>query len=115
MKKFKKLVLSVLCLGVIFGTVACGNRNAEDDAANDTKTEQNDTMNDVTDGRNNNNVTDDGNNNNNNVTDDRNNDGVMDDLGNAVGDGIEDVGDGVKDVTDDLTGNDARNNRTNNR
>ena len=32
---------------------------------------------------------------------------VVDDIGNAVGDGVEDVGEGVKDATDDLTGNDT--------
>ena len=42
MKKFKKVILAVLCVGVIFATTACGaGNNANDDAANDTTTGQN--------------------------------------------------------------------------
>ena len=35
MKKWKKVVLTVLCMGVILGTTACGNgnNNTNDDAA----------------------------------------------------------------------------------
>ena len=34
MKKFKKVILAVLCVGVIFATTACGaGNNANDDAA----------------------------------------------------------------------------------
>ena len=53
MKKWKKAFLAMLCVGVIFGTTACGNANdnAGDNAANNTETEQKDRKNnDVTDG-----------------------------------------------------------------
>ena len=69
MKELKKLILAVLCVGVIFGTTACGTRNnANDNAANDTTTEQNGT----------NNTTNDD-----NVND--NNGGVINDIGNTAG------------------------------
>ena len=94
MKKWKKAILTMLCLGVILGTVACGNNgDANDDAANDTPTEQNDTNNDVTDG-----------------DDKEDKGGVIDDVGDAIGDGMNNVGDGIKDMTDTVTG-DKNNNR----
>lgn len=79
MIKWKKAILTVLCLGMIMGMVACGN------GGNTT----NDKNNDVTEG-----------------TDHNNDNGVMDNVGDAVEDGVDDIGTGVKDVTDDLTGND---------
>lgn len=96
MKKLKKIILTMLCLGVIFGTTACGtgNNNTGDDAANQTPTEQNNTNNDVTEGTDKN----------------KSQGGVVDDIGNAVGDGINDIGDGVKDMTDDMTDNNNNNN-----
>ena len=98
MKKIKKAILVMLCLGVIATATACG-RNAMDDGANNTPTDQNDTNNDVTDG-----------------TDkkDNNDGGVINDVGDAAGNVIDDVGEGVKDVTDDVTGNDNNNNNNNN-
>ena len=93
MKKWKKAILTMLCFGVIIGTVACADMSNPDDDANKTPTEQNDTNNDVTDGKDKN----------------HNNDGVIDDVGDAVDDGMDDIGDGIKDVTDDVTGN--KNNR----
>ena len=83
----------MLCLGVIFGTVACTSMENPDDDANKTPTEQNNTNNDVTDGKDKN----------------HQNGGVIDDVGDAVGDGVEDLGNGIKDVTDDVTG--THNNR----
>jgi hypothetical protein len=51
--------------------------------------EQNDTNNDVTEGN-----------------DQKNrDDGVIDDVGDAVDEGINDIGNGVEDITDDITGN----------
>ena len=70
MKKWNKAILAMLCVGVIFATTACGNRNngANDDAANNTQTGQNDTNNnDVTEGKDNK---------------DNKNGGVVDDMGN---------------------------------
>ena len=99
MKKWRKVILAILCVGVIVGTTACGNRNGAegDDAANNTQTEQNDTNNnDVTEGTDKNKD---------------NNGGVVDDMGNAAGNVIDDIGNGVENITDDMTGND--NNRTN--
>ncbi len=89
MKKFKRAILTLACLLVIFGTVACGNTGG----TNDNMT--NDRNNDVTEGTDRNNDT---------------NDGVINDVGDAVGDGIEDVGEGVKDITDG-TDNTTNNNR----
>lgn len=89
MKKWKKAILTILCLGVMFGTVACTNMDNPDDDANKTPTEQNDTNNDVTEGKDKN----------------HQNGGVIDDVGDAVGDGVNYLGDGIKDVTDDITGN----------
>ena len=81
MKKFKKAILSMLCVAVVLGTTACGSRNnAGDDAANDTQTEQNGSG---------------------NMAGDTNGGGAINDLGNAVGNGMEDMGQGVKDMTDD--------------
>ena len=76
----------MLCLGVIMGTVACGNNG---NAAKNNN-------NDVTEGR-----------------DHNKDDNMIDDVGDAVKDGVDDIGNGVKDVTDDLTGNDH--NKTNER
>jgi hypothetical protein len=90
MKKFKKAILLMLCLGVIVSATACGG-NANDDGANKTPTDQNDTNNDVTDGT--------------DKKDNINDGGVINDMGNTAGDVIDDVGEGVKDMTDDMTGN----------
>lgn len=79
MKKLKRAFLAVLCLGVVFGTVACGtdNGNVNDDAANNTTTEQNDG-------------------------------GVVEDIGDTTGEVIDDIGNGVENVTDDVTRNNGR-------
>lgn len=85
MKKVKKLMLVICCVAIMVGITACG----------DMGTTPNDNNNDVTEG-----------------TEKKNtDDGVVDDIGNAVGDGINDIGNGVKDMTDDVTGN--SNNNTN--
>ena len=89
MKKWKKAILTVLCLGVILSSVACTDMGNTDDDGNKTPTEQNNTNNDVTDGKDKN----------------HQNGGVIDDVGDAVGDGVNDLGNGIKDVTDDMTGN----------
>ncbi len=82
MKNFKKAIVAMLCLCVMFGVTACGDTNN-----NDTGNGQN---NDVTDG-----------------TDRRNdNGGVIDDVGDATGNMIDDIGNGVENITDDMTGND---------
>ena len=84
MKKVRKAILTMLCLGLIMGTVACGTMgNANDNGASD---------------------------NNNNVTEgtDKTKNGngnIIDDVGDAVGNGVEDVGEGVKNITDDMTQN----------
>ena len=84
MKKFKQVMLSALCLFVILGTTACGTRNNTNDVIpNDNN------MNNATEGNYNNNT---GN-------------GVVDDIGNAVGNGVNDIGNGIKNITDDMTGN----------
>ena len=79
MKKVRKAILTMLCLGLIMGTVACG------------------TMDDTNDNG--------ASGNNNNVTEGTDKTNIIDDVGDAVGDGVEDVGEGVKNITDDMTKN----------
>ena len=81
MKRIKKIIIAILCVGVMLGTTACGMGNG--------------------------NATDNGNNNNvNDVTDGTRNDGVIEDIGDTTGDVLDDVGDGVRDITDDTIGSD---------
>ena len=81
MKKTKKYLLAVLCLLVALAATACSDNGKKNDQnGTGTGVEQDHNNNDVTEG-----------------------DGVINDVGDAVGDGINDLGDGVKDVTDDLT------------
>ena len=92
MKQFKKLMLILMCTGVIMGLTACGNdKNADDNGAtnNTTTTDNtgkaNDTnTNDATDG-----------------TGDTNS--VTDEIG-------DDIRDGANDVKDSLDGDNDRNN-----
>ena len=117
MKRYKKLLLLMVCTGVIGSMTACG-RNNDTNGADQTDTEnvdRNDNMNDATGGTNKNNGSDknnttngtnknnttngtDGNNgttNNNGTTDRNEGDGV-------IGDAIDDVRDGIDDVADDV-------------
>lgn len=80
MKKLKKVILCMLCVGVLCSTTGCGS-NTKDDAANNTTTDKNTTT---------------------DPTKDNNGDGVIDDLGNAVKDGVDDVEKGVDNVRDGL-------------
>ena len=72
MKQFKKLVLILMCTGVMMGITACGsNGNADDNAANNNAaTDQNNTTNGATDG----------------TTYDNNNNGVADEIGDDIRD-----------------------------
>ena len=81
MKNWKRVILAMLCLGMIVGTTACGMRNSDTTDDNNKK-----------DG-----VVDD-------VGDTAGD--VIDDIGNGVKDTTEDIGNGVKDTTEDITGND---------
>ncbi len=95
MKNLRRVILTMLCLAVIFGTVACGNAN--DDANNN---------NDVTEGTDNKDKAKD--------DDMTGGDGnIIDDAGNAAGDVIDDIGNGVEDITDDVTGNDNNSDNAN--
>ncbi len=92
MKKWNKGFLILLCLCMILGTTACGSRdNTSNEGTTDqTAPEQNNMGTDTTD---------------NNVVDDMGNavgDG-MDNVGNAIDDGMNAIGDGVDNMTDDLT------------
>ena len=87
MRNWKRSLVILLCMCVMCGTVACGNNGME----------QNDTNNDVTEGN----------------DQKKRDDGVIDDVGDAVDEGINDIGNGVEDITDDITGNDV--NHTNER
>ena len=99
MRKLSKEILSVICLCVMLALTACGSNN---DMNNQTPAENN--MNDATE-----NTQDNlsGDRNDNSMTD--GNGGVIDDLGTAVGEGINDIGNGVENITDDLTGNNRDN------
>ena len=119
MKRYKKLLLLVVCTGVIGSMTACG-RNRDTDGADQTDTEsidRDDNMNDATGGNNSTNKNDstngtDKNNRNdkNNTTNgtDRNN-GTTNNNGTTdrnegdgvIGDAIDDVRDGIDDVADD--------------
>ena len=79
----------MLCLAVASGMIACTDMGNTDNNGNKNPTEQNNTNNDVTEGK----------------DDNKQNGGVIDDVGDAIGDGVNDLGDGIKDVTDDVTGN----------
>ena len=82
MKKLRQVMLAVLCLFVMLGTVACGsNNNTNDMLPNDNN------MNDATEGNYN------------------NGNGVVDDIGDAVGNGVNDIGNGIKVITGDMTDN----------
>lgn len=82
MKKFKQIMLSVLCICVMLGTTACGSRTDTNDAVpNDTN------MNDATEGDHNAPMED----------------GSVDDIGDAVGEGLNDIGTGIEDFADDMT------------
>ena len=93
MKKLRKELLSVLCLCMMLGLTACGSRNDMND-----QTPNDSNMNNATE------------NTQDKLTGDHNddsmieeNDGVIDDLGTAVGEGINDIGTGVENITDDMT------------
>lgn len=86
MKTVKKSLLAILCLGVILSVTACGARdnNTGDSMTNDaTENTGNDHRDDMTDNN------------------------IGNDIGNAIDDGVNAIGDGVENMTDDLTGNDA--------
>ena len=77
MKQLKKVMIAVVCFGVILGTTACG-------------TMDNNQNNDVTEGK-----------------QDTTDNGVIDDVGDATGNVINDIGNGVENITNDVTGNDT--------
>lgn len=83
MKNMKKLLLLVMCIGVIGSATACGNDKKTTDGADQDRTTQEAT--------------------------DNNGDGVIDNAVRDVTDGIDDVTDdvtdGINNMTDDLTGN----------
>lgn len=74
MKQLKKTLLALLCVGMLFGMTACGTDNAAD----------HNTVNDATENG-------------------GDQDGVLEDVGRGVDDGVRDVVDGVKDGVEDIT------------
>lgn len=109
MKRSLTLLLASLLL--VFSLTACGRNDKQQDtnqndsavtnsdnnqgAASD-KTDQNDSQNNTnqnTTGQNDTN---------------HNGDSVMDDVGNAITDGVDDVADGIEDVGDAITGDNAK-------
>ena len=119
MRQWKKFMLVLMCTGVMAGVTACGN-NADDNAANDNAATEG-TTGDQTDGIMNDNTEDDaldyGNTTDRNNTTgkddvtDRNstNGGVMDEIGDDVRDGVDDIGDTLD--PDDNVNNGTQNTR----
>ena len=89
MKKMKKGILIMLCMGIICGVTACGERS-----------DNNDNMNGATSGE------------QRNENYDNRDDNGVDDAGDAIRDGVEDIGnaaeDGMNDVKEGVNG--TRNN-----
>ena len=81
MKQLKKLLLIMMCVGIMVSVTACAD-NADDNGAG-----QNDVVND------------------NGTNDTGNGDSAMDEIGDSLEDGADDVGRGVNDVVADLDGN----------
>ena len=86
MKTTKKLLLCLLCVGVICGIVACGRSNVDENKNNDTTNQG--TMNDRND----------------------KGDNLVDDVGDAVKDGVQGATDGVNELIDGVENADYNNN-----
>ena len=89
MKQLKKVLLIMMCAGMMASVTACAD-NADDNGAG-----QNDVVND------------------NGTNDTGNGDSAMDEIGDSLEDGADDVGRGVNDVVDDLDGDGQNNDRAN--
>ena len=87
MKRLKKLLLIMMCVGILVSVTACAG-NSNDNGAG-----QNDVVND------------------NGANDTQTGDSAMDKIGDGLEDGIDDVGKGVGDVVDDLDGDGRSDNR----
>ncbi len=86
MKQIKKTVVALLCVCMLFA-VGCGTKeNANNNGNTTTNTDKKNT---------------DG-------------DGVMEDVGRGIDNGVRDVVDGVEDTVDDVTENNRNNHNTNN-
>ena len=108
----RSLSLLLVCLMLVFSLTACGRRNNEQATTNDQATTDNQAT--TNNGTANNGTTDNGTNNNETTTNQEDHP-VLDDLENAgenVVQGAEDVGragvDGVREAGDTLTGNNER-------
>lgn len=108
MKRSLTLLLASLLL--VFSLTACGGDEKQQDTNQNgsavTNSDNNQgTASDKTD------LNDSQNNTNQNTTDKNqtnNGDSVMDDVGNAITDGVDDVADGIEDVGDAITGDNAK-------
>lgn len=89
MKRLKKLLLIMMCVGILVSVTACAG-NSNDNGAG-----QNDVVNDK------------------GANDTQTGDSAMDKIGDGLEDGIDDVGKGVGDVVDDLDGDGRLDNREN--
>ena len=89
MKQLKKLLLLMMCVGIMVSVTACAD-NADDNGAR-----QNDAVNE------------------NGANDTQNGESAMDEIGDGLEDGIDDVGKGVNDVVDDLDGDGQPDDRAN--
>ena len=107
MRQWKKFMLVLMCTGVMAGVTACGN-NADDNAANDNAATEGTTGN-QTDGIMNDNTEDDALDNGNTTDRNNTNGGVMDEIGDDVRDGVDDIGDRLD--PDDNVNNGTQNTR----
>ena len=105
MKQWKKLVMVLMCTGVLMSVTACGrDENADDNGAVNNASDDAGTSGTTGNGTTGNGTNDATNGNTgNNSTGNGTNEGVMDEIGDDIKDGAEDVGDA-------LDGNDTNNN-----
>ena len=106
-------ILPLICLCLMLGVTACGSR----DDMNNQNPSENNSMNNATENTQENTT---GRDDNMQSTDRNENGGLVEDIGDAVGEGINDIGNGVEVFTDDMTGdyrenhNDSREQQSNN-
>lgn len=111
MKQLKKLLMMLMCVGVIMSVAACGSKNNADDngAVNDGTTNDAGTG---TGNGNNNTGNDNGNTNGaTDGTDNKKDEGLMDEIGDDIRDGADDVGDALDGNDDNVRDNGTDNNR----
>lgn len=110
MKSFRKCAAGFLLVLMVLATAACGNtdNNTADTPGNGASNNSS-----TNNGTTNNGTTSGGSVNGGALDEDTTGDGLMDDLGNDLENGVDDVMDGAEGAVDDLTGNGVGTNGTN--